>query len=284
MGKTKGKQLPDIETEYFLVMRNRKAVSKKLVKEAKDFPVLNGFGYYGVVLHNPEEDLVQCHICGLWFRSLGGHIRFHGYTASSYREDFELSKSIPLVCLDLSEIFRETAIKYQLFESIENPMYFQKGHRSNNTRTLGAQHSASSANRSEERRKKISQAKRELFSDPVRLEQQRKTLDAARVEAIKVTKGKPKSIEFRENLSRKLKGRKFSQATIEKMRTASQKREERMLFENNGRHPRRRFSEEEEQKIMALFETGKYTRKALSRMFSCSHMTINRVLNGYKEK
>lgn len=34
---------------------------------------------------DPETRRLCCHLCGLWFRSLGSHVRAHGHTADSYR-------------------------------------------------------------------------------------------------------------------------------------------------------------------------------------------------------
>jgi hypothetical protein len=44
--------------------------------------------------HDPEEDRVQCHLCGGWFRIVcGAHLRLaHEWTIEEYREAFELFK------------------------------------------------------------------------------------------------------------------------------------------------------------------------------------------------
>lgn len=39
----------------------------------------------GRLSRDPDTGQVCCHLCGRWFRSLGAHVRVHGYTAASYR-------------------------------------------------------------------------------------------------------------------------------------------------------------------------------------------------------
>ncbi|MGH3938855.1 MAG: MucR family transcriptional regulator [Pseudonocardiaceae bacterium] len=64
----------------------------------------------GTGLHAPPGELVIesatgrvcCHLCGRWYVSLGGHVRAHGHTASSYREAMGLCRSRPLVAEALS--------------------------------------------------------------------------------------------------------------------------------------------------------------------------------------
>lgn len=42
---------------------------------------------------DPDTGQVCCHLCGRWFRSLGSHVRVHGYTAASYREAMGLCRT-----------------------------------------------------------------------------------------------------------------------------------------------------------------------------------------------
>lgn len=59
----------------------------------------------GTGLHAPpgfltieqESGLLCCHLCGRWFRSLGAHVRVHGHTASSYRDDMGLPRGQALI-------------------------------------------------------------------------------------------------------------------------------------------------------------------------------------------
>lgn len=57
-----------------------------------------GFGYYGVLLSSKDETKVQCHICGLLFESLSGHIRQnHNLKVAKYKERYQLAHSTALV-------------------------------------------------------------------------------------------------------------------------------------------------------------------------------------------
>lgn len=64
----------------------------------------------GTGLHAPYGELARedssgrpcCHLCGRFFRALGSHVRRHGYTAASYREDMGLGTTTRLVAPDLS--------------------------------------------------------------------------------------------------------------------------------------------------------------------------------------
>lgn len=66
--------------------------------------VKNGYGYLGVVLRDTEKDLIQCHICGKWCRSIGHHIRLaHKIDIRSYRIRFGLPLSYPLISRSYSK-------------------------------------------------------------------------------------------------------------------------------------------------------------------------------------
>jgi len=60
---------------------------------------------------DPDEDLVQCHLCGEWFRFLGStHLRrTHGWTLAQYREAFQLRESISTCSRAISEKHRQHA-------------------------------------------------------------------------------------------------------------------------------------------------------------------------------
>ncbi len=58
-----------------------------------------GFGFQGVLLHDAEEQLIQCHVCGEWFRSLSSHIKLHGFPRTrDYKDEFGLAHDTALVC------------------------------------------------------------------------------------------------------------------------------------------------------------------------------------------
>lgn len=60
---------------------------------------------------DPDEDLVQCHLCGEWFRFLGSsHLRrTHGWTLARYRDAFQLRESISTCPRAISEKHRQHA-------------------------------------------------------------------------------------------------------------------------------------------------------------------------------
>ena len=63
------------------------------------------FGYMGVLMHDAEQDLIQCHVCGEWFSKLANHIQKHGFhNTSQYKTEFGLSQSTALVADGLREV------------------------------------------------------------------------------------------------------------------------------------------------------------------------------------
>lgn len=57
-----------------------------------------GYGYSGVLKYNKERDMVQCHICGRIFRSLGCHIfKVHNLSAHDYKIKTGLQQKTALV-------------------------------------------------------------------------------------------------------------------------------------------------------------------------------------------
>ena len=60
-------------------------------------PLDRGFGYEGVLLFNQAMDKTQCHFCGGWYQSVGGHIKEHGLTANQYKDEYGLFRSTALI-------------------------------------------------------------------------------------------------------------------------------------------------------------------------------------------
>ena len=62
------------------------------------------FGRLAELAYDPDEDRVQCHLCGEWFRLLGSsHLRrTHGWTLAQYREAFRLPVKVATCSRDLS--------------------------------------------------------------------------------------------------------------------------------------------------------------------------------------
>lgn len=64
----------------------------------------------GTGLHAPYGELVIesgtgrvcCHLCGRWYVSLGAHLRTHGHTAESYREEMGLCRTRRLIASSLA--------------------------------------------------------------------------------------------------------------------------------------------------------------------------------------
>jgi hypothetical protein len=53
--------------------------------------VREGFGYVGTIATNEEHTHIQCHLCGLLFKSLSGHVKTHELTTRQYKEKFGLA-------------------------------------------------------------------------------------------------------------------------------------------------------------------------------------------------
>lgn len=59
--------------------------------------IKNGHGYLGILLRDINEDKIQCHLCGDWFKALPSHaIKAHGLNANDYRIEFQLPLGLPL--------------------------------------------------------------------------------------------------------------------------------------------------------------------------------------------
>ena len=62
-------------------------------------------GELGTLAYDPDEDRVQCHLCGGWSRILGGaHLRrSHGWTLAEYRDAFQLPMQLPACSHEFSQ-------------------------------------------------------------------------------------------------------------------------------------------------------------------------------------
>ncbi len=69
------------------------------------------FGQLGQLVYDESVDRVQCHLCGGWYRWLGGtHLsRTHGWTLDDYRDAFRLPRQLPTTVPSLSETRRRSA-------------------------------------------------------------------------------------------------------------------------------------------------------------------------------
>jgi Probable Zinc-ribbon domain len=69
------------------------------------------FAPLGEIPYDPDEDKVQCHLCGDWFRFVGSsHVRWHDWTLDEYREAFHLLKRTSTAAPGVSEKLRRNAI------------------------------------------------------------------------------------------------------------------------------------------------------------------------------
>ena len=73
----------------------------KLIALRKAYPpymeVKEGFGYMGIILHEPISDRIQCHICGRLFETLSNHIKSSHYiSVKKYKKLFGLKNTTAL--------------------------------------------------------------------------------------------------------------------------------------------------------------------------------------------
>jgi hypothetical protein len=69
------------------------------------------YGRFGEIAYDPDEDRVQCHLCGRWLKFVGNsHLhRTHGWTLAQYRDAFRLPRLVPTCARALSEELRASA-------------------------------------------------------------------------------------------------------------------------------------------------------------------------------
>ncbi len=64
----------------------------------------------GELLVDADGSRVQCHECGRWYGGLQSHVRVHGLTADSYKERYELPRTLSLWSPQYQERQRQAAI------------------------------------------------------------------------------------------------------------------------------------------------------------------------------
>ena len=83
-------------------MAELKPLNDKLAPPFLEVDSRNGFGYYGTLLYDTEENKVQCHVCGELFIDVGTHARLaHKIKVREYQEKYELNYSTRLCIPDL---------------------------------------------------------------------------------------------------------------------------------------------------------------------------------------
>ena len=55
-----------------------------------------GLPAHGVVVFSADGTKVQCHCCGRWLGSLNLHMRTHGLDARTYKEAYDLKRTVSL--------------------------------------------------------------------------------------------------------------------------------------------------------------------------------------------
>lgn len=68
--------------------------------------VEEGYGFLGVLALDPVKDLIQCHTCGEWHKSLQNHLRYkHQTNVASYKREYGLLSSTALINEEMRAIF-----------------------------------------------------------------------------------------------------------------------------------------------------------------------------------
>jgi len=69
-------------------------------------------GKLGELAYDPDEDKVQCHLCGGWYHAIGSsHLpRTHGWTLAEYRDAFRLPMQLATCSRHMSQRLRANAV------------------------------------------------------------------------------------------------------------------------------------------------------------------------------
>lgn len=63
----------------------------------------NGYGYQGVMMRDINDDTLQCHVCGKWYRGIGNHARIlHRLSAKEYKLKYGLPLGLGMVSTSTS--------------------------------------------------------------------------------------------------------------------------------------------------------------------------------------
>jgi uncharacterized protein (DUF433 family) len=101
--------------------------------KAPIIPLEHGFGYPGIVLIN-DEDKVQCHFCGHWYKAVtGGHVKSHGFSSiADYKAEFGLRQKTALVNEDLRLKLSTYAHNRMLYRLANNEWNLEMNHKPKN--------------------------------------------------------------------------------------------------------------------------------------------------------
>lgn|SRR3990167_4920457 len=71
-----------------------------------------GHGYFGVMLRDLDDDKLQCHVCGKWFRSIANHSRLaHDLKAHDYKFKYGLPLGLGMVAMSTASKHSSRAIE-----------------------------------------------------------------------------------------------------------------------------------------------------------------------------
>jgi hypothetical protein len=104
-----------------------RAVDKKRAAEA-DGVLPDGtpfFGQIGEIAYDADEDKIQCHLCGDWFRWVGGfHLKYRhpDWTIAGYRQAFNLNQSQVTMAAESRQLLRTIAIDRLTAGQIGSPL------------------------------------------------------------------------------------------------------------------------------------------------------------------
>lgn len=100
------------------------------------------FGQLGEVAYDPVEDRVQCHLCGEWFKWVGGlHLKYrHGWKIADYRRAFGLSNSQSTMAAGSRALLRAHAIERLSEARLGSPLGGGRGLQQKGWRSLKERH------------------------------------------------------------------------------------------------------------------------------------------------
>ena len=85
-------------------------------------------GFQGVLLHDSQDDVVQCSECGEWLTAIGGaHLKKRGLDARRYKKKFGLKQSTALINETLRAYRIGVGMKGSLNAEGVKPSHFKKG-------------------------------------------------------------------------------------------------------------------------------------------------------------
>lgn len=196
---------------WWVTNKDRVRSIEKIPKDIELFPVINGFGFHGVLLADPYTGLVQCHICGEWYTFLGSHVRLaHGTSADEYREEFELG-TIGLCSPEYAHRQSEHAREMGLHDLVKNPIDMTQVKAQSGPPSLRGRIISAAKNKTAEAKTKVSEGKKRNYREnPDIYRRQCELLDRIReppeVISARMT-GKPKSPEAKQKMSEYAKNR-----------------------------------------------------------------------------